>query len=260
MLVRALVVCVLLLTATAHADDRGETATGSSEPRPEHGHEAAPVHGFTYSPLGSPAGTVGAAAFDQTVLGSVDPSHRFGGRVFGSPIDRLTLLAEGHRAFSGALVPAATAIVRLFGGRDGFSLGALAKAKAEGFTAGRDTKGEAEAGVLVGYHHARFHLDANGFAGVGLGEEREMDGEAKLRTGFDVLPYLRVGIDGQARVRLLGDGKLAGDRTWDWVIGPQVLASYRNLYTAVAAGPATFGYAGAGVGFLGSVTVGATTL
>jgi hypothetical protein len=39
-----------------------------------------------------------------------------------------------------------------------------------------------------------------------------------------------------------------------------VLASYKNFYAALSAGPATFGYGAGGVGFLGSLALGATTL
>lgn len=244
-------VLALLFPVSALADDRAEAPT--SRDRPTVAHEAAPIHGFTYS--AKPAAALGAATFGSTVARDA----LFGGRVFGSPIDRLIVIGEAQRAFDKQFVPSLAAIVRLYGG-DGLVIGALGKAKARGFSGAPEVEAEAEVGAIVGYHRARIHFDANAIAGSALGDEREIDTEARLRVGYDVLGFLRIGIDGQARVRLVGDQRLPGDRTWDWVVGPQILASYRWFYAAASAGPATFGYAGRGVGFLTSLTIGATTL
>jgi hypothetical protein len=248
--VRPVALALLLVPRTASAADAPPAAATTEAPATA--HEAAPIHGFTYS--AKRAATLGAATYGHTASGA----YQLGGRVFGSPIERLIVIADAHRAFNKNFVPSLAVIVRVYDG-NGLVIGALAKGKAQGFT-GQEIEGEAELGAIVGYHQGRAHLDVNTVGGSALGEEREMDAEAKLRAGYDVASYLRVGIDGQARMRLVGDKRLPGDRTWDWVVGPQVLASYKNFYTAAMAGPATYAYAGSGVGFLATITLGATTL
>lgn len=244
----------ILLPLSAHADDQG-TSTRPPSASTEAAHATAPVHAWTYSAAGTPAATVGAASFGSMLGGRSDPtSFGIGGRVFGAPIDGLTLLGEAERSTSGKFLPSAAAIVRLYQS-DGFVFGALAKGKAKGF-GGPEIEGEGELGLLVGFHRAALHVDANAMAGAGLGEEREMDGEARLRLGVDVHPHVRVGFDSIVRVRMLGDARLPGDRTWDFAVGPQVLGSWKSLYASLTAGPATAGWAAPGVGWLTTLALG----
>ena len=99
-----------------------------------------------------------------------------------------------------------------------------------------------------------FHLDGNTIFGVAF-EEAESDWELLTRAGYDVLPFLRLGGEGRARVRLSGDVTLPGGRTWDMFLGPQVLGYYGAFFGAVTAGPSTVGIAD-GVGWLAIATVG----
>lgn len=154
---------------------------------------------------------------------------------------------------AGTFVPAA-ALVKLYGTED-FVFSALANGKVQGFS-GPEVEGEAELGFLLGIHHGAVHLDANALGGARLGEEREMDGEARLRMGMDVHPHVRLGFDSIARLRLVGDRRLPGDRVWDFTAGPQVLGSWRRFFASLTAGPTTVSRSAKGVGWLASVSLG----
>jgi hypothetical protein len=84
------------------------------------------------------------------------------------------------------------------------------------------------------------HLDVNGVAGTAF-EETERDAEGLVRVGYDVLPYLRVGGETRLRYRIAGDVTLPGGRTWDGIIGPQVLGHYNAFFGALTGGPSNVG-------------------
>jgi hypothetical protein len=67
------------------------------------------------------------------------------GAVWGSPIDRLTLIGAAPRDMFGNFAPSAAAMVRLLGTpNDGFVLSALGKFKVEGFATGPNNEMESE--------------------------------------------------------------------------------------------------------------------
>jgi hypothetical protein len=101
----------------------------------------------------------------------------------------------------------------------------------------------------------RWHFDVNAVAGGGLEESEEFDAEAKLRVGYDVLDWLRLGLDSRGRYRLRGPVKLAGNRDGDFIGGPQVIASFSQFYGAILAGASTVGVS-SGVGATGWATIG----
>jgi len=86
-------------------------------------------------------------------------------------------------------------------------------------------------------------------------EVEDPHGELLDRVGYDVLPFLRLGGEGRARVRFSGDVTLPGGRTWDMFIAPQVLGYYGAFFGALTAGPSTVGIAD-GVGWLALASIG----
>jgi hypothetical protein len=176
-------------------------------------------------------------------------------------LDRLTLIGDGSRDMFGHFAPSAAAVVRVFGDREGLSLGVLGKFKVEGFGTGPngETEAEIESGLLLSYARYGWHFDLNAIGGVGTGDDGEVDAEGRLRFGRDIGELLRLGLDGQARFRMAGDTKLPGGRTWDFVGGPQVLFGQRHFFGALTAGPATMGVV-KDVGFSAIVSIGGTTL
>jgi hypothetical protein len=223
-----------------------------------------PIVAYTYSAAGVTAKTYGvqlyglglAASGQDTVVGG-------GGAVWGSPIDRLTIVVDGQRNLSKDFSPSAAAIVRLYGnGREGLTLGALGKFKIDGFgkgPEGEEVESEVEAGGLLSYASAGFHLDVNAIYGVGLGDEGEMDSEGRLRVGYDLGSWARVGLDSQARVRVAGPLTLANGRSWDFAAGPQFLAYSGNFFGALTAGPTTMGLVTDKVGWTALLSAGGTT-
>jgi hypothetical protein len=140
--------------------------------------------------------------------------------------------------------PSVAAAVRLLGAPgDGWSLGALAKYKVEGFGTDPDgnTESEIEGGLLLSYAGRGWHFDANGITGFGLTADREVDVEGRLRFGYDLTGFLRVGADGQGRYRVSGDASLPGNRTWDFAAGPQVVVGIGRFFGALTFGPTTMG-------------------
>jgi hypothetical protein len=237
----------------ARADSPGDTAlTGSAPSRDVKGE--VPVVAYTYGAAGAPAGTYGAYLYG-TGLGASRQTSTAGGGVtaWGSPIDRLTLVADAPRDvyLLGHFAPSIAAIARLFGrANEGWSLGALAKYKVEGF--GTDPNGdlesEIEGGLLLSYgEHRGFHFDLNAITGFGLTEEGEIDTEGRLRLGYDVASMVRVGIDGQGRWRLAGSKALPNGAWWDAAGGPQIVIGTGHFFGALTGGPATMGVTNSGV-------------
>jgi hypothetical protein len=209
-----------------------------------------PIVAYAYQAAGAQAHAVGAQAYGLGSgaaggVGDDGAKHGIVGggvTVWGAPIDRLTLVGDAARNETGNFAPSAGAIVRLLGrANDGFSLGAIGKFKIDGFGVGpsKEIESEIEAGVLLSYAKYRWHVDLNAISGFGTGDDGEIDSEGRLRIGRDLASWVRIGIDGQARYRLSGDKKLAGNRDGDFAAGPQVIFSRGPLYGALTAGPST---------------------
>jgi hypothetical protein len=218
-----------------------------------------PIVAYAYSAQGVPAGTVGAQAYG---LGLEAKGQRAiaggGGTVWGSPVDRLTLVGDGARDQFGNFAPSAAAMVRLLGDpAQGFTLSALGKFKIEGFGVGPndELESEVELGMLLSYARQGWHLDANAIGGHGTGDDGDADAEGRLRIGRDLGDLVRVGADGQARYRLAGAAPLLGGRTWDFAAGPQLLVGQSHFFGSLTAGPATMGVA-SGIGWTAIASVG----
>jgi hypothetical protein len=253
--VRLLLCAIAFAAAAAPLAARADTPGDSTLP-PAPARDArneAPVVAYAYSAYGAPAGTGGALGYG---LGLVGPGQRATGgggvTVWGSPFDRLTLVGDALRDvyLLDHFAPSAAAIVRLAGGPgDGWSLAALGKYKVEGFGSdgNGDMESELEGGMLLSYARDRLHLDANGITGFGLTDDGEIDAELRLRGGYDLLPVLRVGADGQGRYRLSGSKALPGNRTWDFAGGPQIVVGRGHVFGSLTAGPTTMGITAASV-------------
>jgi hypothetical protein len=222
-----------------------------------------PILAYSYTAYGAPARTLGAQAYGLGLAASGQKAIvGGGGTVWGSPVDRLTLIGDGSRDIFGNFAPSAAVLVRLLGAPgSGFSLGALGKYKVEGFAVGpnNEIESEIETGLLLSYVRAGWHFHANAIGGMGLGDDGEIDAEGRLRLGRDLGSLFRVGVDGQARVRLAGSSRLPGGRTWDFAGGPQVLLGSDRFFGALTAGPATMGV-WSNVGWTSIVSVGGATL
>ena len=144
-----------------------------------------------------------------------------------------------RRDFSAA-TPSATVAVRIFGSRAaGWALGAAATYRAEGFG---HIVGEMEGALLLSFAQRGFYADLNGIFGAAFAE-REMDSEVKLRIGYDVTPWLRIGGDSRFRMRVGGGKFLAGGRSFDAIGGPELLFGHKNFFAGVSGGPSTVGVA-----------------
>jgi hypothetical protein len=195
---------------------------------------------FTFTAFGAPKHALGARAY---ALGTSSPGQRpiAGGGVSGwwSPIERLTLVGDASRNASGQLTPSAAVVVRLVGDPgDGFCLGGLTKMKLQGFAdeASKEIEGELEAGLLTSYARGGWHLDLNAIAGAGLGDDREADAEGRVRLAHDLGSFTRLGFDSQARIRIAGDQRLPGDRTWDFSAGPEAFFGFGRVFGSVFTG------------------------
>jgi hypothetical protein len=223
-----------------------------------------PLTSYTYSATGAPERTVGArvSGFSLSERGR---EGVFGGgiAVWGAPIARLTLVAEANRNVYKDFSPSFGATYRFIGNANrGLNLGALARYKVDGFGKGPDKdeiEGELEGGALLGYHRGRLHFDTNAILGVGTTEDGDADVEARVRAGYDLNQYVRLGIDGQLRVRVAGPRALANRSSNDWVVGPQVTLGAGRFFGTLLAGPTTTGTLSANVGTVVTVAVGATT-
>ena len=220
---------------------------------------------FAYTAHGVSKGTVGVQVYGMGVGSGGGGQRSFlggGGSIWVSPIDRLTVIADGSRDFSGNFAPSAAGVVRVLGvPGDGFTLGALAKFKVEGFGTGPggETESEIESGILLSYAKYGWHGDLNAVTGFGTGDDGEIDGEARLRLARDVGRRVRVGVDGQARYRAAGTHALLGGRKGDFAGGPQVLLGASSFYFSLTGGPATMGVQN-DVGWTSLVSIGGTTL
>lgn len=122
-----------------------------------------------------------------------------------------------------------------------------------------EIESELETGLLLSYGRDGYHLDLNAIAGFGLGDDGEIDSEGRLRFGYDVTRALRVGIDGQARVRVNGPQYLPNGKIWDFAGGPQVVVGSKSFFGSLTGGPATMGLISDRVGWNVIASVGGTT-
>jgi hypothetical protein len=219
---------------------------------------------YAYSAHGARARTLGAQAYGVGLTAAGQRGTLGGGvSLWGSPIDRVTLIGDGQRNLFGDFSPSFAIVGRLLGADDGWSLGALGKFKVDGFAGGpqRDeVESEIESGLLLSYAHAAWHLDANAIGGVGTGDEGEVDAEGRLRFGRDVGSLLRLGVDGQARLRVAGPRTLPNGRTWDFAAGAQALVGSRLFFGALTLGPTTTGTLTDAVGWHALLSIGGSTL
>lgn len=226
---------------------------------------AIPTLAYAYTAHGTYAKTVGAQA-SGLALGAAGQRAIVGGgvTVWGSPIDRLTIIADAQRNAFGNFAPSLAVVGRILGkADDGWSLGALGKFKIDGFASGPtkdEVESEIEAGALVTYGRNGWHFDANAIGGVGTGDEGEVDVEGRLRFGHDLGSMFRIGLDSQARVRMAGPKYLPNGRVWDFVAGPQLMLGSRHFFSALTAGPSTVGLTSDNIGWHGLLALGGSTL
>lgn len=236
-----------------------------------------PLVAYTTSAFGAPrmtmgalgwGGVLGAPSASSPGTGLVNPVSAGGGaRVWGSPIDRLTIVLEVARPLddkacggagkpcvaANAAKPSASVIGRLLGSRkQGWALAAQLTYRTDGFA---DFGGEIEGSLLFSLARSGLHFDTNvTFGGAADPDEQEADGEVKLRVGYDVTTWLRVGLDGRFRYRLVGAQSLPGNRLGDAVAGPELLFGYKHFFFAMDGGPSTVGVAkGVGGTVLGTL-------
>ena len=254
------------VTSTALAADPSSNGDAAPpEPTTNDVKNEVPILAYTYQAYGASKGTVGAQAYGLGLGASGQRGILGGGlTVWGSPMERLTLIGDAQRNVFGDFAPSAAVVFRLLGSpNDGWSLGALGKFKVDGFAGGptkNEVESEMELGALVSFVRSGWHLDMNAIAGRGTGEEGETDAEGRLRFGKDVSEWVRVGIDSQARVRLTGPKYLPNGQIWDFAAGPQIMIGSKAFFGALTGGPATMGLLSPNLGWTVIATIGGATL
>ena len=258
----ATVVAACTITSAARAADTppvADSAEGEKEAKDVRAQ--VPILAYAYTAYGTQAGTMGAAAYGLGLAGNTRPTLGGGGMVWGSPIDRLTLIGDGSRDVTGNFAPSVAAVVRLLGTpNDGFTLGALGKFKVEGFGTGRggETESEIETGLLLSYAKYGWHMDLNAISGFGTGDDGEIDAEGRFRLNHEIGSMVRLGVDSQMRYRVAGDKKLPGNRNGDFAAGPQVIIGSSNFFGSVTTGAATMGITNQ-VGWTSILSIGGST-
>lgn len=225
---------------------------------------ALPQLAYAFSAYGAFPKTVGAQGYGSGLFASEQDAQLGGGAtVWGSPVRRLTLIADAQRNPWGNFSPSAALLVHILGSATrGWSFGALGRFKVDGFAGGSnrdEIESEVELGALLSLNEAAWHLDLNTIAGRGTGDEGEMDVEGRLRLGRDIASLVRVGVDGQFRARVDGPRYLPNGRTWDFAIGPQLFVGSNAFYAAVTAGPSTMGLTSDAIGFSSILAIGGAT-
>ena len=208
-----------------------------------HSARAPATTGYGASVIGSGTFALSGAVNDDTQLGG-------GLRLWATPLESFTLLAEAQRRDNGEFAPAIGLQVR-FWQDERWAFGALGRFKSEGFA---EIEGEVELGLLGSYDAGASHLDLNLVVGGGF-DEAETDGELALRLGQDVFGWLRAGVESRVRYRLSGDALLPGGRKWDAVAGPQLTASFDHFFASLLTGPTSVGVV-SGVGWQSMLTFG----
>jgi hypothetical protein len=248
----------------SHDADTGSSKAAPPPARPRDARQDLPLVAYTYSAQGAAPKTVGAYGYGLTLAAAgQDATIGGGATVWGSPIDRLTLVGDASSDVSGRFTPSVAAMGRFYGTREeGLSLSALAKWKAGGFGVGPhgdEIESELEGGILMTVLSRGFHLDSNMIAGGALGGSGEADVEGRIRPGFDVGRLVRVGLDGQFRVRVAGPKYLPSGRIWDFAAGAQTVVGNQNFFGAFTFGPSTQGVLTDAIGVTGVLAVGGTT-
>ncbi|MFT3770453.1 MAG: hypothetical protein QM820_33920 [Minicystis sp.] len=248
--------------SAAFAGPPGSDAVAPEAPRPTDARVETPVLGFAQNAFGASRMTAGALGYVGMLYGQPNPAGdpgagkllpQGGARIWGSPVDRLTFLLEVDKRDFASAAPSATIAVRILGSRaDGWALGAAATYRAEGFA---HIVGEMEGALLLSFARRGFYADLNGVFGAAFAE-KEMDSEVKLRLGYDVTPWLRIGADSRFRMRVGGGKYLAGGRSFDAIGGPELVFGYKHFFGALSGGPSTVGVA-RGFGWGGTTTFGA---
>jgi hypothetical protein len=239
-----------------HAAEEDTSATEVEQQSAAPVDEVARV-GTIQSGFGTSVGTA-FAGFQGAVASSSSQEAQAGLLLGGSPLRRLTLLALFGRDGEGNLSPLLAAHVVFLGDRaHGYALGALTQYKAEGFT---ELGGEAELGLTGAWQVRALHLDANLIGGFGVEEKDmgEVDVEGKLSLGHDLFSRFRAGAAAQVRERLAGDRRLAGNRNWDALAGPELKAWFGPVLVAASGGATTVGVSD-GVGGFANLTIAAAT-
>ena len=212
---------------------------------------------------GAPAKRVGAQGYGVGLAAEKQNGVLGGGvTVWGSPIDRLTLVGDAARNVWGNFAPSAAALFRIVGDDQGWAFGALGKFKIDGFAAGPEkdeVESEIELGALLSFAKSRFHFDLNAIGGRGTGEDGETDTEARCRLGYDLGRFVRLGLDSQGRVRVSGPKFLPNGRTWDFAAGTQVMVAASHFFGAFTAGPTTMGLTSHAVGASAMLSLGGTS-
>lgn len=249
---------VFCLSRAAFADPVGEAAADGALAPADVAPAAlgeAPVVGLTHSARGPSQRGYGASAFGSgtfAVSGEVQSDAQLGGglRLWLTPLDGFTLLAEAQRRDNGELAPALAAQIRIWHD-ESWAFAALGRFKSEGFA---EIEGELELGLLGSYDAGGNHLDLDAVVGRGF-DESETDGELALRVGRELLGSLRAGLEGRVRYRIGGDALLPGGRKWDVFGGPELGASFDHFFTSLLTGPTTVGVV-SGVGWQSLLTFG----
>jgi hypothetical protein len=172
------------LHARSFPDTVSQPAPDEEETEAKDSKSEVPRLAYTDSVLATRGSLLGVGVFGAA-RGYMDKSsgNPVGGgglQIFGSPIERVMIVAVGERTLDGDFRPTASVIVRLAGGRkDGWAIGGIASYKMDGFA---EAGGETELGAVFSIAQKGWHLDANAIAGSGL-EEKEVDTEGKLRGG-----------------------------------------------------------------------------
>lgn len=237
-------------------------------PRPRDVKEEVPALSYTTSAFGASRYTAGALSY-VGVLGGASKSSMpspgagllsdaggtqltAGARIWGSPVERLTIFLGVDRRYYDKAAPSISAMFRVAGNREkGWALSAMATYRTDGFS---EFGGEVEGLVAFSVARSGFHLDSNVVFG-GEPDGGDADGEVRLRAGYDVTRWLRVGADGQFRYRVAGDKLLPGGRVADAVAGPELLFGFWHFFGALSGGPTTVGVA-RGVGWTATTTLG----
>lgn len=255
------------------AEPTASPPDASRAPDPADIRTRVPNYAYAYTARGASARTLGAQVYGLGVAGAGQKSILGGGiTVWGSPVDRLTIVGDGQRNQFGNFSPSLGVVVRIVGSDgDGWSVGGLGKFKVDGFgvrPGGRGTppanpgevEGEVEGGLLLSYaKRGGVHFDLNAVTGFGTGDDGEIDAEGRMRLGYDVSRSLRVGVDGQVRARMNGPKYLPNGRIWDFAAGPQAILGTKSFFGSLTAGPATMGLLSNAVGWNAIASVGGTT-
>jgi len=257
----------LTLVRPARADAPPADTAGPA-PQQTTINDEAPVLRYTTSAFGASRYTAGALSYVGLLGGAAKPAMpgtnasitsdsgatqlTAGARVWGSPVERLTIFLGVDRGFYDKAAPSISALVRIFGSRrQGWALSAMATYRTDGFA---ELGGEIEGVVAFSLAQRGFHLDSNLVFG-GEPDGGDADSELRVRLGYDVQRWLRVGVDGQFRYKLAGAELLPGGRVADAVVGPELMFGFWHFFAAASGGPTTVGVA-RGVGWAATTTLG----